>query len=80
VRSWQLVRDWIGLHDGGDVEIYREDASGDDVRRLAGAGSDPMLIAREFRSARRPATWAVWPMGADGGWLDKIMGAPELCG
>ena len=61
---------YVGFHDGENVEIYREDASEDDARRLAQSGSETIVIEREFRSARRPTSWTVWPVTADGEWLE----------
>jgi hypothetical protein len=71
---------YVGFHDSRDVEICREDASGDELRRLLAGNGPEIVIEREFRSARHPATWTVWPMDADGAWLGRIVGAPELGG
>jgi hypothetical protein len=66
---------YVGFHDAADQEIFREDAQGEELQALLAADAPQIVIERCFRSARRPVTWTVWPLGADGEWLGKIVGA-----
>lgn len=50
------------------------------MRALLAGDMPQIAIERSFRSERRPVTWTVWPMGADGEWLGKIMGAAVSVG
>ena len=63
---------YVGFHDADNAEIYREDATGGELRGLL--DSPELAIDRHFRSARRPATWTVWPVGGDSNWLEKTVG------
>jgi hypothetical protein len=69
---------YVGFHDANDVEIYRQDASAEELRTVLSGNAPQIVIAREFGSERRPVTWTVWPVGPHGEWLDKIVGAPVL--
>jgi len=64
---------YVGFHDSGEAEIYREDACGDELHRLVTGGSNEVVIERQFRSSRRPASWTVWPFSQSRGWLDKLV-------
>lgn len=65
---------YVGFHDVADREIFRGDASGEELRGLIAGDAPQIAIERCFRSERRPVTWTVWPMGADGEWLSRIVG------
>ncbi len=69
---------YVGVHDADNAEMHREDATGEELQRLIEGTAAKIVIKREFRSARRPTSWTVWPVAADGAWLQKIVGAPEL--
>jgi hypothetical protein len=65
---------YVGIHDAEDVEIARVDADrGELDRTLAGAG-ERIVIERQFRSARRPASWTVWPVDQRGFWTERLSG------
>jgi hypothetical protein len=65
---------YVEFHDAASQEIHREDSSGEELRPQLAAESPQIVIERCFRSERRPVTWTVWPVGADGEWLGKIVG------
>ena len=69
---------YVGFHDAEGVEIYRQDAGAEELRIVFAGNAPQIAIARQFSSQRRPVTWTVWPVGRDGEWLDKIVGAAEL--
>jgi hypothetical protein len=64
---------YVGFHDAAETEICREDAHGEELRRLLSADGH-VVIERQFRSARQPATWMVWPHSRSGEWLEKVVG------
>ena len=66
---------YVGFHAADKPEIYREDATGEELRRLIEGNAPEIVIERRFRSARRPATWTVWPMDRNGAWLEQASGA-----
>jgi plasmid stabilization system protein ParE len=65
---------YVGFHDAGNEEIYRQDTDASEVDRLLAAGAGALVIERTFRSARRPEKWVVWPVSGDGAWLDRLEG------
>jgi len=65
---------YIGFHDANDAEIHREDAADPELSTLMAHGEAEIVIGRRFVSARRPASWTVWPVSRSRGWLDKIVG------
>lgn len=68
---------YVGFHDAGETEIYRQDACGDELQRLLSESGTQIVIERQFRSARRPTSWTVWPFSRNGGWLTKIIGTGD---
>ena len=67
---------YVGFHDAADGEIRREDAQGEELHRLL-AADGKIIIERQFRSARQPATWTVWPHSRSGRWLEKVVGTVD---
>jgi len=65
---------YVGVHDAGDVELYRQDVHGEELAALLTGDSAAIVIERTFRSARQPASWTVWPFSPDDGWLEKSVG------
>jgi hypothetical protein len=62
---------YVGVHDAEQSEIHREDAAGDELRRLLQDNGREIVIKRCFNSARQPATWTVWPVSRAGEWLGR---------
>lgn len=71
----ETARFWyVGFHDVNERELFRFDADAGEIRKLLTGDAKSVVIARSFESTHEPASWTVWPFGADGGWLDKIRG------
>ncbi len=66
---------YVGVHDVNGREIYRQDATREEIASLAQAESEAIEIERVFESTVEPASWTIWPFSAAGGWLAKIEGA-----
>lgn len=63
---------YIGVHDGDDRELYRQDASGKELARLLASDPGTVSFVREFTSEAVPETWTVMPLSASTGWLPQI--------
>lgn len=63
---------YVGFHDADGAEIARDDATRPELRRLLAAKPAAIIIERRFASARRPASWTLWPTDRRGRWLDRI--------
>jgi len=64
----------VAIYDGDGRELYRQDASSAQLADLLAAGSDRITLVRQFSSQAAPASWAVLPLSASAGWLDRIRG------
>jgi len=71
---------YVGFHDANGVEIARDDAGRAELIDLIHGRSGPILIERQFASARPPASWTVWPTDRRGRWLGKIERAVDAAG
>jgi hypothetical protein len=65
---------YVGVHDAGDIELYRQDVHSEELAALLTGESAAIVIERTFRSAQQPASWTVWPFSPDDGWLEKSVG------
>jgi hypothetical protein len=65
---------YIGVHDGDGRELYRQDATGEDLARLLAEDGGTVRFVREFTSDAVPATWTVMPLSASAGWLAPVTG------
>lgn len=65
---------YVGIHDADDVEIARVDAGRDELDRALADAGERIVIERQFRSARRPARWTVWPVDRRGYWTERLSG------
>jgi hypothetical protein len=66
---------WVSIYDGDGRELYRQDASRAELADLLAAGSDRITLVRQFSSEVMPASWAVVPLSASAGALDRVKGA-----
>jgi Glycosyltransferase (GlcNAc) len=64
---------YVGVHDGEGRELYRQDASPQEVAELLAAGQDHLMFVRQFSSEAVPASWTVLPLSASAGWLEPIV-------
>lgn len=65
---------YVGIHDADDVEIVRVDAHRDELDRALAHAGERIVIERQFRSARRPVRWTVWPVDRRGYWTERLSG------
>lgn len=65
---------YVGFHDADGNEVYREDASHEELTKSPTNGGQRILIERKFESVLTPKTWTVWPVSRSNGWLDKVEG------
>jgi hypothetical protein len=64
----------VAFHDAFGKTIYREDADGDEIRRLL-AEADPFVtIRRSFVAETDPARWVIRPYSASKGWGTVLYG------
>lgn len=67
---------FVGVHDNGGGEIFRDDLASDRIALLTETSTGPNVeFAFRYRSVQPAATWTVWPHSPDRGWLQKL-GAP----
>jgi hypothetical protein len=63
---------YVGFHDSEGAELYREDASRQELESLLSPDSPHVSLVREFSSIASPATWTVLPLSASAGWLEPV--------
>jgi hypothetical protein len=63
---------YVGIHDGGGREVYRQDASHQELSRVLPVAGRQVTLVREFASEAVPASWTVLPRSASAGWLQPI--------
>jgi hypothetical protein len=68
---------YLGFHDAGDRELYREDAAEHELQTLLAGNAPQIVISRQFHSSRRPVRWTVWPCSRSEGWVQKIVGTVD---
>lgn len=64
----------IAFLDERGNDIYREDASEEEIKKLFAEDKNDKFIHiwREFESAEKPKSWRVWPHSKSKGWMDRI--------
>jgi hypothetical protein len=65
---------YVGVHDDTGREILRQDLDRDGVRRVLASDGPQAIVHVEFETDRVPATWTVWPVSDERGWLERIDG------
>jgi hypothetical protein len=68
---------YVGFHDAGEQELYRQNAGEGELRALLNGGGGRVLIDREFTSSREPVAWTVWPFSRSAGWLERVRSAVD---
>lgn len=67
----------VAFEDADGNEIYREDASEQEIQRLLSVPVEQdafIHIWRNFYADKPPATWIVWPHSAEHGWQERLTG------
>jgi hypothetical protein len=65
---------YVGFHDATGSEIYRRDATAEELCDSARAGDGGVELKRQFDSSQEPVTWTLWPHSQSRGWLEKLTG------
>ncbi len=66
----------VAFKDEAGNEIYREDASPNEINNIMNADPENKFVQiwRKFYSNAEPKSWVVWPQTHSKGWLDRIEG------
>lgn len=64
----------IAILDENGQDIYRQDASPDEIKTLINVDPNDQFIHiwREYSDNKLPSSWRVWPHSASKGWMDRI--------
>lgn len=64
----------VALLDKNGNDIYRQDATGDEIKALLGSNPNDQFVHiwREFESSSQPVKSRVWPHSISKGWLNPI--------
>ena len=63
---------YVGIHDSDGRELYRQDASAEDLARLLAEDRSRVRFIRQFTSEAVPTSWTVLPLSTSAGWLPPI--------
>lgn len=64
----------VAFKDENGQDMYREDASLDEIQRMKKDPDGYYKIWRIFETKKRPTSWLVWPHSISHGWQDPITG------
>jgi hypothetical protein len=64
----------IAILDENGQDIYRQDASPEEIKNLMNADINDQFIHiwREYVDNKLPHSWRVWPYSTSKGWMDRI--------
>lgn len=64
----------VAFKDVEGQDIYREDASEDEIKSMKNDPDGYCKVWRTFPSKNKPHSWLVWPHSISKGWLEPIVG------
>ena len=64
----------VAFKDTNDKEIYRKDATPDEIERMRNDPDGYCKVWREFHYQGKPHRWIVWPHSISKGWCEPISG------
>jgi hypothetical protein len=64
----------VAFEDENGVEIHREDALPDEIKRLMTDPDRFCRLWRNFNTVTRPYKWIVWPHSKKEGWVNRMEG------
>ena len=64
----------VAFKDANDKEIYRKDATPDEIARMRNDPDNYCKVWREFHYQGKPHRWIVWPHSISKGWCEPISG------
>ncbi len=62
------------VDENGD-EMYREDASPNEIKKIKSEGDDKYKIWRSFETTKFPSKWYVWAHSSEHGWGKRLEGS-----
>ena len=66
---------YVGVHDCDGNELYRRDASRQELAEVVPVCDGRVRLVRKFAAQALPASWTVLPRSASAGWLKPLRGA-----
>ena len=64
----------VAFEDEEGNEIHREDANGDEIKRMMTDPDRFCRLWRSFNTVTRPYKWVVWPHSEKEGWINRMEG------
>lgn len=64
----------VAFKDNENKDIFRQDASTDEINRMKNDPDGYCKVWREFPTEIKPNSWVVWPHSSSKGWCDQITG------
>ncbi len=64
----------VAFEDEFGNEIYRHDATEDDIIQMKNDPDGYCKLWRQFHATAKPARWIVWPHSKSHGWCDRLVG------
>ena len=64
----------VAFKDENGEDMYRQDADGEEIRRMKNDPDSYCKLWRSFETTKMPSSWIVWPHSIKKGWLDPITG------
>jgi len=64
----------VAFEDVAGNEIYRHDASSDEILRMKTESDGYCKLWRTFHTSTQPKRWIVWPHSAKHGWGERLVG------
>lgn len=64
----------VAFEDANGVEIYRQDASAEEIVRMKNDPDNYCKLWRIFHATAQPKKWIVWPHSESQGWQERLTG------
>lgn len=64
----------VAFEDENGIEIYRHDASEEEIQRMKTDPDGYCKLWRTFHATAKPARWIIWPHSKSQGWMNRIQG------
>lgn len=64
----------VAFEDEHGNEIYRQDATADEIKRMKKDPDNYCKLWRTFHAVSQPKRWAVWPHSNQHGWGERLVG------
>jgi hypothetical protein len=64
----------VAFEDENGIEIYRQDAAADEIRRIKNNVDSYCKVWRTFNAINKPCKWIIWPHSTEHGWCERLTG------